>query len=139
MSRILGLDVGTKYIGLAVSDTTLTLAQGKGKVLRRSDDVAIGRITEVIKELGIEKIVVGLPVNMDGTMGERAKDCRAFAEKLKEKTGLAVELWDERLSTKEAEDVMLAADMTRNKRKKVIDKLAAQLILQGYLDSLENR
>jgi putative Holliday junction resolvase len=133
--RIMGLDLGTKNIGVAVSDESGTLAQGREVVRRTTDKEAIERIEEILKDFSVEEIVVGLPINMDGTMGERAADSERFAEMLKERTHLPVKLWDERLSTKEAESVMLEADVTRSKRKKVIDKLAAQIILQSYLDS----
>ncbi|MGB2601160.1 MAG: Holliday junction resolvase RuvX [Candidatus Omnitrophota bacterium] len=133
--RIMGLDLGTKNIGVAVSDESGTLAQGREVVRRTTDKEAIERIEEILKDFSVEEIVVGLPINMDGTMGERAADSERFAEMLKERTHLPVKLWDERLSTKEAESVMLEADVTRSKRKKAIDKLAAQIILQSYLDS----
>ncbi len=134
--RILGLDIGTKRIGVAVSDELGLLAQGKCCVDRETDDKAINDIIAIIEEGSVGKVVVGLPLNMDGSHGERAEDSTKFAESLADKTGLPVDLWDERLSTKEAEDVMLKADISRKKRKKVIDKMAAQLILQGYLDRM---
>jgi len=133
--RIMGLDVGTKNIGLAVSDETCTIAQGKETVRRESDSQAVGKIRSIAGEYGVERIVVGLPVHMNGTVGERALDSRRFAELLERETGIPVILWDERLSTKEAEDIMIKADVSRKKRRKVIDKLAAQVILQNYLDS----
>jgi len=129
------LDVGTKNIGLAVSDETGTIAQGRECVSRVSDGQAVERIRSIAGEYGVERIVVGFPVHMDGTVGERARDSRKFAELLEKETGIHVILWDERLSTKEAEDVMIKADVSRKKRKKAIDKLAAQVILQNYLDS----
>lgn len=134
--RIMGLDVGTKNIGVALSDETGTLAQGKGNVLRKSDEYAICEIATLSEEFNISEIVVGLPINMNGTKGPRALDSEKFAEKLRKKTKLTVKLWDERLSTKEAEHVLIKGSASRNKRKKKIDKLAAQIILQGYLDSL---
>jgi len=133
--RILGLDIGTKNIGVAVSDETGTIAQGKGIVRRTSEEAAVKEIAAFIEEYKIEEIVVGHPLNMDGTTGERARDSERFAETLKKETDLPVKLWDERLSTKEAEDVLIEADVSRRGRRKVKDKLAAQLILQGYLDS----
>jgi len=135
--RIMGLDIGTKNIGIAVSDETATIAQGR-EVLRRKGDAA-SRIGEIAAAYGAGKIIVGLPVNMDGTSGERARDSETFAERLREITGLPVELWDERLSTKEAEDVMIQADISRKKRRRSLDKMAAQLILQSYLDSLDSQ
>lgn len=134
--RIMGLDLGTKNIGVALSDESGVLAQGKEVVRRTSDDAAMARIKEIAREFKVKEIVVGLPVKMDGTMGERAEDSKTFAEMLKKRAKLPVKLWDERLSTKEAEDIMIKADVTRAKRKKAIDKLAAQIILQNYLDSL---
>ena len=137
--RVMGLDIGTKRIGVAVSDETGTIATGREVVQRKSTEFAVGRIREIVEEYNVQKIVVGLPVNMDGTEGERADDSRRFAGRLEEETDLAVELWDERLSTKEAEDIMRKADTSRAKRKMVIDKIAAQIILQGYLDSSPGR
>lgn len=134
----MGLDIGTKYIGVAVSDETGTLAQGKGVVRRKpkDDSGAIEEIKGIAEEYEVKEIVVGLPLNMNGTIGERARDSADFAEKLKKETALRVKLWDERLSTKEVEDILVMASVTRNRRKKVTDKLAAQIILQSYLDSL---
>lgn len=134
--RVMGLDIGTKRIGVAVSDETGTLAQGRGIVTRESDNQAIDQIKSIIEEYKVGEIVAGLPLNMDGTKGERARDCEEFSGRLEKETGLPVKLWDERLSTKEVEDVLIAADVSRDKRKKVTDKLAAQIILQNYLDSL---
>ena len=131
----MGLDIGTKNIGVAVSDETGTLAQGKCAVSRTSDKQAIEEIKRIIEEYKVKEIVVGLPLNMDGTKGERALDSEKFSDLLKSATGLEVKLWDERLSTKEVEDVLISADVSRKKRKEVIDKLAAQIILQSYLDS----
>jgi len=133
--RILGLDIGTKNIGFAISDETGMLAQGKGVIIRISDAAAVNDIEKIIEKNNIGKIVIGLPVNMNGTMGESARSVSKFSKLVEGKTGIPVVLWDERLSTKEVEKVMLAADISRGKRKKVVDKLAAQIILQGYLDS----
>lgn len=132
--RIMGIDLGTKNIGVAVSDETATIAQARCVVRRKSDAHAASEIKRLAGEEGVSGIVVGLPLNMDGTSGERAEDAGRFAEMLKAETGLPVELWDERLSTVEAENIMLDADLSRSKRKKNIDRLAAQIILQGYLD-----
>ena len=133
--RVLGLDIGTKNIGVALSDELGILAQGKEVILRKSDKYAIARIKEIVEEFGVGKIVAGLPMNMDGSKGARAEDSERFSGKIEKEISVPVILWDERLSTKEAEDVMIRADISRKKRKKVIDKVAAQLILQGYLDS----
>ena len=133
--RIIGLDIGTKNIGVAVSDESGTLAQGREVVPRKSDENAIMEIKDIIDEYKVKEIVVGIPFNMDGSKGERALDSEKFASALEKATLLPVTLWDERLTTKEAEAVLLEADVSREKRKKLSDKLAAQLILQSYLDS----
>lgn len=133
--RILCLDIGTKRIGVAISDESGVLAQAKEVIERTDDSKAITRVMELSDEFKVGLVVVGLPVNMNGTMGIRAKDSSCFAEKIKKKTNLSVKMWDERLSTKEVEKVLIKASVSRKKRKKVIDKLAAQIILQGYLDS----
>ncbi|MFH1552148.1 MAG: Holliday junction resolvase RuvX [Candidatus Omnitrophota bacterium] len=134
--RIMGLDIGTKNIGVALSDETGILAQGKEVITRTSNRKTLARIREILDEFKVVEIVVGLPINMNGTMGERAEDSTRFADMLKEETHLPVKLWDERLSTKEAESIMIKGSVRREKRKKLVDKLAAQIILQGYLDSL---
>ena len=133
--RILGIDLGTKNIGVAVSDETCTIAGGVGVVKRISNVKAVERICEIIKEYDAKEIIIGYPINMDGSIGVRAIDAEKFSQKIKESSGIEVKLWDERLSTKEAENFMIKASVTRKKRKKVIDKLAAVIILQGYLDS----
>ena len=132
--RVMGLDIGTKRIGVAISDESATIAQAREVVLRKNTRDAIKRITEIANENNVEKIIIGLPVNMDGTLGERAIDSKEFALSIGKYSRLEVELWDERLSTKEAEDIMIEADISRKKRKQSIDKLAAQIILQSYLD-----
>lgn len=129
--RIMGLDVGEKRIGVAVSDLLGYIAQGIS-VVKRED---IEELKKIVGDYNIEKIVVGLPKNMDGSIGEQAKKVLAFMENLKKEINLPILTWDERLTTKEAEGVLLRADLSRAKRKKVIDKLAAVLILQSYLDS----
>ncbi len=130
----MGLDVGTKYIGVAVSDESGILAQGRETVLRKSDEYVVEQFKKKVEEENVIEIVVGLPLNMNGSEGPRAKDSIQFAEMLKQQLNLSVELWDERLSTTEGEDLLISASVRRNKRKKVIDKIAAQIILQGYLD-----
>ncbi len=132
--RIMGLDVGTKRIGVALSDETGQIASASEVVLRMSDSAAIFRIKQIAAECNVEKIVVGLAVNMNGSAGSSSKMCEKFAEKLKKETEVDICFWDERLSTQEAENIMISADISRKKRKHVIDKLAAQIILQGYLD-----
>ena len=135
--RVMGLDIGTRNIGVALSDESGTLAQAKEVIRRTNDEKAIDSIRRIAEEAGVKEIVLGLPLCMNGSMGERAKDSARFAEKLKKRTGLAVRLWDERFSTREAEGAMLEASVRREKRKEIVDKLAAQIILQGYLDSLK--
>ncbi|MFZ5647905.1 MAG: Holliday junction resolvase RuvX [Bacillota bacterium] len=134
--RIMGLDLGEKTIGVAVSDPMGWTAQAV-EVIRRNGnfDAEIKRLKELIAEYGVELILLGLPRNMDGTVGEQGKKAVDYAGIIGEKLGLPVELWDERLSTVAAGRVLLEADMSRAKRKKIIDKVAAAVILQGYLDS----
>lgn len=133
--RIMSLDIGTKRIGVAVSDETGTLAQGKCVVLRKSDDKALKEIDVLIKDLAVNTVVLGLPLNMNGTKGERALDAEKFGGKLISSSGVRVVYWDERLSTKEIEDILIVASVRRDKRKELLDKMAAQVILQSYLDS----
>ncbi|MCR6096949.1 Holliday junction resolvase RuvX [Salipaludibacillus agaradhaerens] len=134
--KILGLDVGTKTIGVAVSDELGWTAQGVETIKREENDLdeAVERLEELIAEHHIAKIVVGLPKNMNGTIGPSGEACQQFAKELSQRTGLKVEMWDERLSTVAAERMLVSADVSRKKRKKVIDKMAAVMILQGYLD-----
>ncbi len=133
--RILGLDYGDRNIGVAVSDSLGWTAQGKG-VIRETDlHVILAEIKEYIKKYDIQEIVIGLPFNMDGSRGPRAEKTQAFINFLKNNLDLPMHSWDERLTTKQAENVLLSADMSRAKRKKVIDKMAAALILQSYLDA----
>ncbi len=136
--RILGLDFGQKTIGVAISDPFGWTAQGI-EIIHRDKEESINksveRIGEIIKQYGVEKIVLGYPKNMNNTIGERCEKTEAFKKKL-EKTfnNIEVILWDERLSTIGAERSLLEADLSRKKRKDVIDKMAAVFILQGYLD-----
>lgn len=136
--RILGLDFGSATIGVAVSDPLGWTAQGV-EIIRRSEEnnlkKSIERLRTLCSEYGVEKIVLGLPKNMDNSEGERAKKTIAFKKRIKKELGLPVVMWDERLSTVGAEKVLLEADLSRARRKQVIDKIAAVFILQGYLDS----
>ncbi|NLM12633.1 MAG: Holliday junction resolvase RuvX [Epulopiscium sp.] len=136
--RIMGMDYGEKTIGIAVSDPFGWTAQGV-EIIRRKDEnnlkESMERIKELIEQYDVKKIVLGLPKNMNNTLGVRAEKTLKFKEKLEKKFSVEVILWDERLSTKAAEHILLEADISRNKRKKVIDKMAAVYILQGYLDS----
>jgi putative holliday junction resolvase len=133
--RLTGIDVGTKRIGVALSDETGTLAQGRCVVSRTSDNKAVADIVKLIKEFSAVEVVVGLPLNMNGTKGPRASDAQVFGEKLAGVSGVKVVYWDERLSTKEVEDIMIASSVRREKRRALLDKMAAQVILQGYIDS----
>ena len=134
--RAMSLDVGTKTIGIATSDLMWMVANGVETIRRTSVERDFTRIGELIKEHEVSTLVVGYPKNMNGSIGERAQICEAFAEELRNRfPACKVVLWDERLSTVAAEKVLLDADMRRNKRKKIIDMMAAVVILQNYLDS----
>lgn len=133
--KILGLDYGDRRIGVALSDAFGWTAQGLEMIERKSDDDAVRRICELVRQHDVEAIVVGLPKNMNGTIGPRGEICMAFADKLKETLSLPVHLWDERLTTVAATRTLLEADVSRRKRKQVVDIMAAVLLLQNFLDS----
>ncbi len=134
--RAMSLDVGTKTIGIATSDLMWMIANGVETIRRTSVERDFTRIGELIKEHEVSTLVVGYPKNMNGSIGDRAQICEAFAEELRNRfPACKVVLWDERLSTVAAEKVLVDADMRRNKRKKIIDMMAAVVILQNYLDS----
>ena len=135
--RIMSLDVGSRTIGIACSDALLMTAQGIETIRRTSLENDFNRLQELIAEYEVHELVVGMPKNMNGTKGERAEKTEEFVEKMKEVIGLPVTYWDERLSTVMAERQLIAADVSRKKRKSVIDKMAAVVILQGYLDRLQ--
>lgn len=137
--RILGLDYGTKTVGVAVSDLLGWTAQGLEtiKIDEANGEFGLTRLSEILKNEEVEQIVVGLPKNMNGTIGPRGEACQRYADMLKESFGLPVVLWDERLTTIAAERMLIEADVSRKKRRKVIDKMAAVMILQGFLDSLK--
>ena len=135
--RIMSLDVGSRTIGIACSDALLMTAQGIETIRRTSLEKDFNRLQELIAEYEVHELVVGMPKNMNGTKGERAEKTEEFVEKLKEVIDLPVTYWDERLSTVMAERQLIAADVSRKKRKSVIDKMAAVVILQGYLDRLQ--
>ena len=139
--RILGLDFGSKTVGVAVSDELLITAQGVEIVRRKSPAKlrqTLARIEEIIKEYNVEKIVLGYPKNMNNTEGERCEKTREFGAMLNRRTGLEVIYWDERLTTVSAHNAMLEADTSRKKRYDVVDKVAAVIILQNYLDYIAN-
>ena len=137
--RILGLDYGSKTVGVAVSDPMGLTAQGLETIWRKQENKlrqTLARIEELISEYQVERIVVGYPKNMNNTVGERALKSLEFKEKLEKRTGLPVVMWDERLTTVEAERTLMEAGVRRENRKQYLDELAAVFILQGYLDSL---
>ncbi len=139
MKRIMGLDYGSVTVGVAVSDALLLTAQGVEVIHRKQENKlrqTLARIEELIKEYEIERIVVGYPKHLNNSIGERAIKSEEFAEKLKIRTGLEIILWDERLTTVAAHQVLSQTRMNYEEKAKVVDKLAAVLILQGYLDKL---
>jgi len=135
----MGLDVGSKTIGVAISDELGITAQGFKTIKRKAMEDDLRELYTIISQFQIEKIVVGLPKNMDGSLGKQAEFVLGWIEDLKNKIQLPIETWDERLSTVEASKTLLKADLSRKKRKGVIDKLAAVLILQGYLQQIRSR
>ncbi|EPO9373540.1 Holliday junction resolvase RuvX [Listeria monocytogenes] len=135
--RIMGLDVGSKTVGVAISDPLGWTAQGVETIQIDENRKKFGydRVKELVLEYEVEKVVVGLPKNMNNTIGPRAESSKIYAEVLEARIGLPVVLWDERLTTSAAERTLIEADVSRKKRKEVIDKLAAVMILQSYLDT----
>lgn len=133
--RIMGLDVGDRTIGIAVSDAMGWTAQGVEVIRRTVLEKDLFRLKELVKTREVSSFVVGLPKNMNGTVGPQGEKVLEFVEVLKDTFGLPVVLWDERLTTVAAQKTLIAADVSRAKRKLVVDKMAAALILQGYLDS----
>ena len=136
--RLMGLDYGSKTVGVAVSDPLGLTAQGVETVWRKQENKlrqTMARIEELISEYQVERIVLGYPKNMNNTIGERAEATEQFKEDLERRTGLEVILWDERLSTVEAERILMDTGVRRENRKQYVDKMAAAVILQNYLDS----
>lgn len=135
--RILGLDIGSRTIGVALSDEMGWTAQGIETLRFKENDMdaAIPKLSAYVQQYEISTIVVGLPKHMNGTIGERGAICQAFGERLRDILQVEVVFWDERLTTVAAHKYLMEADMSRKKRKKVVDKVASVLILQGYLDS----
>ncbi|WP_419726902.1 Holliday junction resolvase RuvX [Terrisporobacter petrolearius] len=136
--RIMGLDIGDKTIGVAVSDLMGLTAQGVTTIKRVGKKKDIEEIKKIISEKQVNKIVSGLPKNMNGTVGPQGEKVRKFCELIKQETNLPIEFWDERLSTVAAERSLIEGNVRRENRKKVIDMLAAVIILQGYLDLQRN-
>lgn len=140
--RIMGLDVGDRTIGVAISDSLLITAQGKETIFRKSLKQDIDRLIELINEYEVVKVVSGMPYNMNGSIGPQGEKTKQFMDKFEKKLiysdridrKIDIEYWDERLTTLSATRMLIDADMRREKRKEVVDKLAATLILQGYLD-----
>lgn len=140
--RILGLDYGSKTVGVAVSDELLITAQGVEIIRRKSSSKlrqTLARIEELVTEYGVDKIVLGFPKNMNNTEGERCEKTKEFKEMLEKRTGLEVILWDERLTTVSADHSMMEMGIRRENRKEYVDEIAAIFILQGYLDYLTHQ
>jgi putative Holliday junction resolvase len=139
MGRIMGLDYGSVTVGVAISDSLLLTAQGIEVIRRKQENIirkTLARIEELISQYQVDKIVVGYPKHLNNTIGERAKKAEEFAEKLRQRTGLETILWDERFTTVAAHQVLSQTSLNYEEKAKVVDKLAAVLILQGYLDML---
>ena len=134
--RILGLDVGQRTIGVAVCDPLGFTAQGLTTIRRTNKEKDIEEIRKICNEYNVEVIVIGLPKNMNGTIGPSGEIIMAFGKLIEEELAIEIKFWDERLTTVAATKAMLEADLSRNKRKKIVDKVAATYILQGYLDLL---
>ncbi len=139
MKRIMGLDYGSVTVGVAISDALLITAQGVEVIHRKQENKlrqTLARLEQLIAEYEVDCIVVGYPKHLNNTIGERALKSEEFAEKLRQRTGLEVVLWDERLTTVAAHQVLSQTGLGYEEKSKVVDKLAAVLILQGYLDKL---
>ena len=140
--RVMGLDFGSKTVGVAISDELLITAQGI-EIIRRKEEnklrQTLARIEELILEYGVTEIVLGYPKNMNDTLGDRVQKTEEFKEKLERRTGLTVALWDERLTTVAADKLMMEAGIRREHRKDYVDQIAASFILQGYLDLKGNQ
>lgn len=134
--RVLGLDIGDRTIGVAISDPLGFTAQGITTIRRKNIEYDIEELLKICKEYNVDTIISGLPKNMNGTIGPQGEKVMSFCETLKEHVEVPIKFWDERLTTVAAHKAMLEADMSRSKRKKVVDKIAATYILQGYLDSI---
>lgn len=137
--KIMGLDYGSVTVGVAISDSMQLTAQPVEVIKRKSENKlrqTLARIQQLVEEYEVERIVLGLPKNMNNTEGERVQRTKEFRDKLMARTGLEVVLWDERLTTVSAMDVLKQGGVRRENRKAYVDKIAASLILQGYLDSI---
>jgi len=138
--RYLGIDLGSKTVGLAMSDTTLTIASTYKTIFFQDEDYnsTINEIKDIIKEYNITKIILGLPKNMNNTLGERAEITLKYKELLEKSTDLPVIMFDERLTSVISNSILIEADISRKKRKKKVDSIAAQIILQDYLNKEKN-
>lgn len=138
----MGLDYGSRTVGVAISDELLLTAQGK-EIIRRKEENKLrrtmARIEELIQEYNVEKMVLGLPLNMDQTPSERSELCLEFKDKLERRTGIPVVMWDERLTTVEADEIMDETGIRGRERKEYVDMIAAQIILQDYLDNSKDK
>ncbi len=138
--RIMGLDYGSKTVGVAMSDELLITAQVLETITRKEENKlrrTLARIEELAKEYQVERIILGYPKNMNNTLGERIEKTMEFKEALERRTGLPVILWDERLTTVEAERSLIESNVRRENRKQYVDRIAAAFILQGYLDRIK--
>src|SRR3989338_8917679 len=132
--RILGLDMGEKRIGVAISDGLGITAQCLDVITRKGLEEDTKELNNIIETYKVVEIVVGLPINMNGTMGDAANKVIEFVHSIKDYIKIPVKMWDERLTTSQGEKILIGADVSREKRKKIIDKLAAQILLQSYMD-----
>lgn len=135
-NRMLGLDLGTKTIGISLSDSSRLIASPYDTINRKKTTLDIEKITKICIEFNISGLILGYPLNMNATEGPRAQSTISFAQELEKKNSVPIILWDERLSTSAAEKILISADLTRKKRKEIIDKMAATYILQGALDRI---
>jgi putative holliday junction resolvase len=135
-ARLIGIDVGTKTLGLALSDLSRTIASGLETIRRTKFKVDAARLVALVREHKVAGLVIGLPIGLDGSVGPRAQASRSFARLIGPLAGVPVLMWDERLTTAEAERLLIEADASRKRRAEVIDKMAATLILQGALDRM---
>ena len=139
MMRIMALDFGTKRIGMAMSDELMLTAQGLNSLERKALKSDLEEISKLVQENNVEEIVVGLPLNMNGTYSAKTKEVVEFVDELSRVVSVPIKTWDERLTSMQAERILLDADASRAKRRKVTDKLAAQIILQSYLDAKKKK
>ena len=139
MKRILGLDLGQKTIGVAISDPLGFTAQGLTTIRRSNKEKDIEDLRKIWDDYKVDTIVLGLPKNMNGTIGPSGELAMAFGKLIEEELKIEVKFWDERLTTVAAHKAMLEADLSRNKRKKIVDKVASTYILQGYLDMISRQ